>query len=582
MFILSIFSGFLPLAVLGGIVWAIYKATNRDRQPNVDPAASVRRVIVYGLLFVTLIVAAVGLSGLAQDVVRSNRANADVAQSLALVIVGVPAFGALLVFCDRKLADSADERNAASWTLYLNVALLVTLIVAIVRIQSFAGSALGDDAGSPRFETASLIAGLVWAGAWALHWFGLKQRHGIDYDYHLASGTITGLVTLAIGLGGVFYVGIHELYVRVVDDPTLARGGPRLGNWVATMVVGGAVWGWYWLANFRTAQRTETWLATVVPVGSLAGFVAVVAMLTTQLRTVAVWFFGNPDEAAARHFDLIPGTSAVLLVGLGSWIYHRAELVSGADTAGPRTYAERVYEYLLAAAALVVLVVGVVMVLANLLATGANDRTNPTITGVVLIVVGATTWGWFWQTIRRATLADRSAEISSPIRKIYLFALFGSAAVAILVSFIATLGNSLEDLLNSNLSRSTLHDNRYSLAVIVAVTQVAWFHGRLYLAERLEGQPEPPAPAPTVDIEHHVVVVTGEALDARELSVMLGADVEVWQRESFSAPIDIGALRLRIAQEPSPDLLVIAGPRGCDVIPVQVPHPPDHTTGSPT
>jgi hypothetical protein len=578
MIVLQIFSSFLPLAFLGGVAWLIYRAATGERQGVEDPAVSVRRVIVYGLLFVTLMLATVGLVELARALSNNTRSNSDLAQALALAIVGVPAFMGFLFLSDRKLKQSSDERDAASWTVYLNLALLVTLIAATVQLHTFADRALGQDAGSERFDTAALMAGLVWSAAWAFHWFGLRRRHGILGDFHLAIGTITGLITLAVGLAGVMYVGAYELYTSITDDPSISRGGPRIGSWAATALVGGGIWTWYWVANFRAAERTETWHITVVPIGSLAGFVAAVAMTATQLRTVAVWYFGDPIEtAAARHFNLLPATSAVLAIGLGSWLYHRAELVRGANSP-PGTHSrnnpQRLYEYLLAGAALVVLVIGIVLVLASVLAIGATDRTNPAITGIVMVVVGTVTWAWHWVAIRRAVVVDRPTEIGSPIRKVYLFALFGSAAVATLVSFIAILTNSLEDVLNSNLSLSTLHDNRYSLAVILAVAEVAWFHFRLYQTERGEDQHN--AATATVvrsDIRHHLVLVTSEPLDALELGTMLNADVELWHRDAASARLDIESLRREIAQESSPDLLVVVGSSGFDVIAVSGPHP---------
>ena len=54
-------TGLIPLAVLIGLIWFVARAVGRARSgPDADPAATLRRLFLYGLLYVTLLVGGQG------------------------------------------------------------------------------------------------------------------------------------------------------------------------------------------------------------------------------------------------------------------------------------------------------------------------------------------------------------------------------------------------------------------------------------------------------------------------------------------------------------------------------------------
>ena len=134
---------------------------------------------------------------------------------------------------------------------------------------------------------------------------------------------------------------------------------------------GVVVWLWYWLAHYESAPRTQTWFVTVVPVGALSAFIALIVAGAAIAYETLVWFIGNTeDEVAVRHFDQLPFLSAVLLTGLSAWLYYRWLIRSEEVRNEPR----RAYDYALAGAALIIIV-------PLMLASGAASGLNISIKG---------------------------------------------------------------------------------------------------------------------------------------------------------------------------------------------------------
>lgn len=149
-----------------------------------------------------------------------------------------------------------------------------------------------------------------------------------------------------------------------------------------------------------------------------------------------------------------------------------------------------------------------------------------------------------------------------------MFSVLGSAAIGSLLAAVVVLAKGLEDALDSNVTRWTLHDNRFALAVLVVASIVAWFHVRVYLAERNDYEPagEQHLPQPP----KRVVLATPDIDLARELESTTGISAVVWHRnDQVHAPaIDLARLGAQITSQSGDELVVVIGADGPLVIPV--------------
>ena len=559
------------LLFYGVIVWVVvWVVRGRRVGERGEQVVSVRRLFVYGLMFATVVLTAVGAVLVLQELIRGSGGADDdrsaLAFGLALVIVAGPAYGLLLRHARRRLGDLASERGSFGWAAYLNLSLLVSLIVATVTAQHLLEGVTGVD----EFELAALAPVVVWGAVWAMHWFWLKAAYGLPGDAHLAAGSLTGLITLTIGIGGLVFVAGEEIYARLVESIPAGHDDPEFGGWLIATFLGVLVWSWYWLTHYLRAERTSLWHVYVVVIGALGGVIATVGSAATIGYWTLVWFLGEPSAPlASEYFEYVPAAAiAVLVVGVATWQYHRWVLQTGDGV--ERTEPMRTYDYVMAGAGLVATVVALTVALVALFEAITPDPigvdtsiANRLILAVTLAVIGAPLWWVFWSRIRRHVAEDPAAELESTVRRIYLIVLFGVGGIVILASLISVLFIAIEDLLEGTLGGQTIRSMRVGLSLLITVTGVAWYHLTVFRSDRNTLMAAEPRPAPTPP--RHVVLIAPRGTElADELATATGADVESWYRtdDTTMPDLDLDELAARIEAGDAHDVLVVVGPAG--------------------
>ena len=573
-----LFGSLLQVAFLGLIVWAIARALGRRRSDGeqLDQAASVRRLFVYGLLFVSVMLSAVGASLALQelDEVVFGDAGDDrsaLAFGLAVVVVASPAAVLLWRHVRRQLAESLGERESFGWFAYMNLTLAVSLIVTTVFAQQFLEAVSGVES----FELGSAAPVVVWGAVWALHWSQLRADFGLAGDTHLAAGTVVGLVTVSIGLGGMVFVAGDGLYTAVVERVPRGHHDPELRRWIIATGIGAAVWWWHWFRRYVAAERTALWHVCVVLVGALGGLVATLGAGATIVYWTLVWFLGHPTETLSSfHFEYVPATAgAVLIVGTLVWQYHRIVLQRRPDVT--RSEPLRAYDYLGAGAGLVAMVVGATVGLVAFFEAvtpePAGTQTliaNQLILTGTLAVIGGPLWLAFWGRIGRQAALDAS-ETRSVVRRTYLIALFGVGGVVALVSLISALFVAFDDLLNTRLGGQTIRSARIGISLVASVTGVAWGHLTIYRSDRRTLESSAPG---TVGPTRHLVLVAPRDTElADRLAAATGAVIDASHdtTHTVTPDIDVEEIAARIEQAGTTHVAVIVDVDDVKVIPLQ-------------
>ena len=118
----------IQLAFFGVIAWAIIRLLGHRRAEGgevaVDRATSVRRLFVYGLMLVTLILGAVGATMIGLTLPTSSWSDEErttLALGIAFMLVAGPAYAFLLRFARGHLRDDDGERTSLAWAAYLNI-----------------------------------------------------------------------------------------------------------------------------------------------------------------------------------------------------------------------------------------------------------------------------------------------------------------------------------------------------------------------------------------------------------------------------------------------------------------------------
>ena len=536
---------------------------------------SIRRFFQYLLQFAVLVVSAVGVSGLLARLLESGRVivetRTDLARNLTFTIVGVPITWGLVAWTRRTLAENPKERESFGWSGYLTVTTITSLAVSMFGARDFLMWAIGNES----YRGAPIARFIVWSGIWYLHWRALRNvKNPIRPDLFI--GSAIGLATMATGFGGVIGHAIERLINIPADMTLVQRTDPIIGS-ATVFVVGAPVWFEYWVRHARSHLRDALWYSYLFLAGIASGFITAVVSTSVVIYDALVWFFGDTGgRSAERFFFRSAGVAGSALTGLALWWYHRSILdeveVEGAGIR-QRTEVRRIYEYIISGVSLIATGVGLMMVLVaaiesfspKALATSAGN-TNTLLVAITLLIVGSPIWWYFWNRIERNVAVDPREQISIT-RRIFLMSLFGVSGIASVVSVLTGVFLFMDDLLNSQLSRTTLHDARFAISILITNAAISWYHWSLYRTERHHYPHQ-------VRSEKHVVLVgPSDGHIASDIKARIGGSVELWispdsQAEpNLSDKWDIDALVDLIEESSAEELMILNEKRKPRVIP---------------
>lgn len=492
--------------------------------------STVRRLVVFVLLYVLVSIAATGLSGLLARLLGEGAefAGTDVtgmAMALAFALVGGPLAAALWWAVWRR-ADAPAERSSLAWGVYVAAMYVVALIVSASSLLGLGallvtGEAFGWQSG--------LSTALVWAGVWL--WHSWMSRHPHKGPARLSS--VPGVVGAVFGLilGVANTVGalsrLFEAAVRAAGDAT-AVGDPwwRFAAGSLVWALGGAaIWWWHWYR--QRVRHLSGGLADValVVTGVLGAAALALGGIGTVLYVLLRLAFDRSDPILQLLGPLPPGLASAA-VGLAVWAYHRPV----ADRRGETV--RRAGGLVVAGVALVGAASGIGVIVNSVLAMAASplagdDTRALLLGGISALVVGAPVWWLVW---RPAAAAEPSG------RRVYLVVVFGASAVVALVTLLV-IGYRLFEFLLDDVTGSGLVERvRAPFGLLVATGLAAAYHfsvwrrDRSALAVTAAGRPR--------TIEHVVLVAPGGSVAGLESAIgdATGARVTVWERASSAGP----------------------------------------------
>ncbi len=412
--------GVLALLILGGIVVGVIAMARRVMEKRGGGPSDGGNVIVYLLLALSVGVAAFALAELGRAAFPGDSFVSDTSQRVATSLAGLVVATPIAVFLWRREAKQRlDHPRSAGWTVYLSLIEAVFMTALVIAGYSILNWLLSDGR-QPDWTDVLVFGGVV-----AFHEIAIRrtppQSDGSDLPRIV--GSAIGLITTAIGLGGILYWLLQTLYSTLAAT----AGGPEIGTWLAIFLVGAPVWffRWWqpWPDEAGAPRNTWTFLVAVAglstAIGALAGIV---------LRTLD--YLLADASPAGDHFEFLPAALSIGIVGGLAWAHHRQHL-------GPsRTDSVRAYEYSMSAIGLGSAVGGATALMA--MAFGPSDLVQPdadvVITVSTILVFALGVWLWFWS---KASKAPRETEAGTTPRRFYLV---GFAVVTGLVSAGALIG----------------------------------------------------------------------------------------------------------------------------------------------
>jgi hypothetical protein len=519
---------------------------------------TVRRLLVYTLLFALITIAASGLAGLLERLLDSGDplavgGNAGLALSLAFVLIGGPLAAVLWWVVWRRLADET-ERSSLAWGLYLAVMYTVSLIVATSALVGTASALV-----SGRWEPGPFSVGTVWAIVWV--WHRWMWRHRVKHPTRLVTvpavaGSVYGLIIGVSGavnaLGSLFDAAILGVSEAIIAGDPWWRSLLESLIWAA---VGAAIWWWHWFRD--DARRFTTALAAValVVVGVMGAGILMLGGLGTALVVVLRLAF-DPSDSTGEILRPLGTALAAASVGALVWYFHRGIAVSRSDAT------RRASALVMSGVGLAASASGIGIVLNATLAASvsplvASDTRSLLLVGISALVVGGPMWWLSWSPTRRSD----PEEIGRPGRRVYLVAVFGISAIVALIALLVVGSRLFEFALDPTTTSSLIDRIREPLGLLVATGLVFGYHFAVWRHDRSVIAAEGLAPVRRIS---RVILVTAGDAAALEKAIedVTGASVTVWQRladESGAGP-DAAALVAALEGVTARRVLVLAGP----------------------
>jgi hypothetical protein len=520
----------LVALLIGGGVVAVVVATRSTPQAG-DSAAvpTVRRLIIYVLLFALVVIGAIGLAGLlgrllnvGVELVAGD--TAGLARSLAFTLIGGPLAGLLWWLVWRRALVPA-ERDSLAWGLYVAGMSVVSLVTSASSLLSAASNLVGGS-----WRPQAVATGVVWAGVWLWHRRMAKHPERGPRVLSSVAPTLSAAYGLILGTGGAVAA------LGVLLD-TAIRGFALEGSvgypwWRSTLealvwAAGGVlVWWWHWVrGGVRLAQDRLAHVVLAV-VGILGGTILTLAGAGITLYVLLRLAF-DPGDPAARILDPLGYAIASAVLGALVWAYH--DRVASDHAPG----LARTVRLVASGVALVAAASGVGVIVNSLLATFGNPLAGSSartllLGGLSSLVVGGPLWWFAWKPGRPAEPAEASAG-----RRIYLITVFGLSAVSALITLLV-LGYRLFEVALADQTGGVLIDRvRAPLGLFVATAMVAAYHFAVWRHDR-SALAEMPGRKRTIGRVFLVAAAEAEA-QKRLIEEHTGAAVTVWLRDDRAA-----------------------------------------------
>ena len=475
--------------LLAGIVILISKRANQSTFRE-EKTNNLKQFFQYSVLFGLVIVVAVGFAGLLGRIFnRSTFVLADesaLARYSAFVIVGLPLLLGVANWIRRQHQQNTKEKESLAWNFYLTVTSIVALIAWASALNQLLRWIFADEF----ISSQSFSVFIVWILIWVIHLrFAWKNADPQKIQLSFLLGSFIGAVVGIVAVSTILSTALRALMITR-ETNLIESNLNSLIHGLIYLAIAAIIWITYWIRFAITFEKTVLWFTYLVIVAIGGSLITAVSTLSTSVYQIIVWLIGEPVEKTfSSHFQNMPTLASVALTTLFVWWYHKSVLKE--INVGRRNDVNRTYDYLIAAIGLVAATTGFTTVLVSLMESLAvaslitgDSAINTLLLALTLIAVGAPFWFIHWNRVQKLITYHDLDEQKSPVRRVYLFLLFGVSGIAAIVSAILVVYFVFEDSFSGGLSLETLRKLRFPLAILISTAVISGYHWLVFRADR--------------------------------------------------------------------------------------------------
>lgn len=473
--------------------------------------SAIRRLYFYLVSFISLEVILQGLIGLLRSIFSNSIGAGDdaLAQTLALIFVGVPIFVLHWVWAQRASQADEEEHDSSIRAIFLYGVLLATLIpmvqntLAIVNrgfLFIFNVDAFRAILGSQQTWLDNIIA-IIINGIAAAYFVNILQK---DWKTLLDAENFADIRRVYRHLW-LFYSLLMTIFgVQQVLRFTLYIPSNMLGqmnrdlfvNGFSLLVIGAPIWYFSWKAC-QTALFQKSERYSLLRLGSLflltLGGIAVVLIAGGNFLYIFLrWGLG--ETIPASMFISLSGGAISVGLPLGIvWAYYEKWLIHDIDTFSEearRHSFRRLYYYTLSFAGLVASFVGMALVVSFIIDISAGrELWGPNLRSLIsaalsTLAVGLPLWMFTWPQMQARALSSSASggfARRSMVRRTYLYLVLFGSVIGGMVSAVTAVYRLLQALLGAEtLDITGLLD---ALQLLVLFSIVLVYHLRCLRAD---------------------------------------------------------------------------------------------------
>ncbi|MEV8145137.1 DUF5671 domain-containing protein [Specibacter sp. NPDC078709] len=512
---------------------------------------TVRRLVLYILLFTLVTLAAVGAAGLLGLLFTSGSGDDpgrtdNLARSLAFVIIAGPLALLLWRSLAKRLLDSF-ESAALAWGLYVAAMYSTSLVVASTGLFVLLGKLLSahTQGWAQDLSTALIWAGVCW---WHHHMWSDTRRSprslpnlpGILASWYavtlVATATVSALVM-------VFSAAVDSIFHNFSAGFPWWRGALAQLPWI---VGGFALWWWHWTRKHIGKVHGGFADVALVLLGVLAAGAAALGGTGYLLYALGRSAVHGTDAQSLSPVPLSLGAALV-----GALIFSLAWQELGSRSVETMSAGRLVSAGLGLASMASGFGVCINALLAALTPPLAGDRgTDLLLAGLIWLVLGSLVWVGAWRPHKPADPRGR---------RVYLVAVFGVSAVVALIALLFAGFRIFTFFLEPGTLASGLLDSvRAPIGLLTATLLVAIYHFAVWRSDRTLIEATAPASSGTIE---SIILVAGEESPeiSRALGAMTGAKIQVLVRagEGYQASADELTAALDAAETQSPRIMLL-------------------------
>ncbi len=453
-----------------------------------------RRLLIYVVLFVTLIVSAFGFSSLIGWIfdligIIGGAEIQNIAPFIAAIIVCLPIWIFSWRFANRTTENIEQEKASTIRNLYLNFVSGISLIYISISFFNFIESTLKLE--SPLNSIPNLI---VWTPIFLIHlkhaqenWKNQKRKK--IHEFYLNIIFIISLIIIFISLRGII-LNLLDFILVLISGNDLIIGNSKNINvgtgTLASLLVGSILWLYSW--NFRIKKldlNFRTIDLAVITVSQVFIFLFSVFVILAQSIFLIFDISNSSSGGLYKKLEFLPELLSFTIVSLFFWLYYSSGFI---DTVIKKLYEinskslKWIYRYSVRAIAIIflisssvsflVFILGIpVVVLENSLVNESNWEFQILSASISALIIGILTLRY----INLKIQIDRDKNDES-VQKSYVFIVAIFFVFLLISALIAILTILIRDFIGWSFSLATLELIRWPLAFALNSILILWFY----------------------------------------------------------------------------------------------------------